>query len=298
MYSNRVKRGAGLMALVLLAFGLAGCGSEPAPVVQPPAPPPAPPPFQPQPVEVALGEHGGTVTLMTAEGGGYTLNGEAFAGGEVEAENGSKYLLALEDDKWTAVFQMADGIEVMLGDHGGTVTITKAEDGTYWIGDMGIESGGTVAAENGNIVHPHHDHGRRGEHHVVGHVCAHGGHGDGCQLGPRDRGDARGGRHLDGRASADAGDSHADRRRHDHGRAQHLHAVERRRGQLDGHLCDAGSGVGDAGHARWDRDAAAGRGRQLVVRRGRVHGRRHADGRQRPVLHPHDGRRRHVDGHA
>ena len=69
MYSNRVKRGAGLMALVLLAFGLAGCGSEPAPVVQPPAPPPAPPPFQPQPVEVALGESGTTVTLMTAEGG-------------------------------------------------------------------------------------------------------------------------------------------------------------------------------------------------------------------------------------
>ena len=151
MNCNRVKCGVGLMALVVLTFGLAGCGSEPAPVVQPPAPPPAPPPFQPQPVEVALGEHGGTVTLMTAEGGGYTLNGEAFAGGEVEAENGNKYLLALEDDTWTAVFQMADGIEVMLGDHGGTVMITKAEDGTYWIGDMGIESGGSVTAENGNM---------------------------------------------------------------------------------------------------------------------------------------------------
>ena len=151
MNSNRVKWGAGLIALVVLTFGLAGCGSEPAPVVRPPAPPPAPPPFQPQPVEVSLGEHGGTVTLMTAEGGGYTLNGEAFAGGEVEAENGNKYLLALEDDKWTAVFQAAEGIEVMLGDHGGTVMITKAEDGTYWIGEMGIESGGTVTAENGNM---------------------------------------------------------------------------------------------------------------------------------------------------
>ena len=139
------------MALVLLAFGLAGCGSEPAPVVQPPAPPPAPPPFQPQPVEVALGEHGGTVTLMTAEGGGYTLNGEAFAGGEVEAENGSKYLMALEDDTWTAVFQMADAISVMLGDHGGTAMITKAEDGTYWIGEMEIATGGMVSGENGQM---------------------------------------------------------------------------------------------------------------------------------------------------
>ena len=151
MNCNRVNWGAGLIALVVLTFGLAGCGSEPAPVVQPPAPPPAPPPFQPQPVEIALGEHGGTVTLMTAEGGGYTLNGEAFAGGEVEAENGNKYLLALEDDKWTAVFQAPEGIEVMLGDHGGTVMITKAEDGTYWIGEMGIESGGSVTAENGNM---------------------------------------------------------------------------------------------------------------------------------------------------
>ena len=151
MNCNRVKWGTGLMALVVLTFGLAGCGSEPAPVVQPPAPPPAPPPFQPQAVEVALGESGGTVTLMTAEGGGYTYNGEAFAGGEVEAENGNKYLLALEDDKWMAVFQAPAGIDVMLGDHGGTVTITKAEDGTYWIGEMGIESGGSVTAENGNM---------------------------------------------------------------------------------------------------------------------------------------------------
>ena len=77
-------------------------GNDVAPVVQPPPPPPAPEPFQPQPVKVALGESGSTVTLMTAEGGGYTLNGQAFAGGEVTAENGDKYLLALEDGKWTA----------------------------------------------------------------------------------------------------------------------------------------------------------------------------------------------------
>lgn len=42
---------------------------------------------------------------MSAEGGGYTLNGEAFAGGQVTAANGDKYLLALEDDKWLAVLQ-------------------------------------------------------------------------------------------------------------------------------------------------------------------------------------------------
>ena len=154
MNRNRVMRGLGLMALVLLAFGLAGCGSEPAPVARPPAPPPAPPPFQPQAVEVALGESGGTVTLMTTEGGGFTLNGEAFAGGEVTAENDNIYLLALADGTWTAVFQEPAGIEVTLGDHGGTVTITMTEDGKYFIGEMEITADTMVMGENGQYYTP------------------------------------------------------------------------------------------------------------------------------------------------
>ena len=154
MNRNRVMRGLGLIALVMLAFGLAGCGSEPAPVARPPAPPPAPPPFQPQAVEVALGESGETVTLMTAEGGGFTLNGEAFAGGVVPAENGNKYLLALADGTWTAAFQEPAGIEVMLGDHGGTVIITMTEDGKYFIGEMEITADTMVKGDNGQYYTP------------------------------------------------------------------------------------------------------------------------------------------------
>ena len=60
--SNRIAGGLGLLALVVLTLGLAGCGSDEPAAITPPAPPPAPPPFQPQPVEVALGELGGTVT--------------------------------------------------------------------------------------------------------------------------------------------------------------------------------------------------------------------------------------------
>ena len=75
---------------------------EPVTPVTPPGPPPAPLPFQPEPVEVTLGDSGSIVTLMTAEGGGSTLNGTAFAGGEVEAENGNRHLLSLEDGTWTA----------------------------------------------------------------------------------------------------------------------------------------------------------------------------------------------------
>ena len=114
-----------------------------------PVAPLAPRPFQPEAVEVTLGKSGGTVTLMTAEGGGYTLNGLAFAGGEVESENGNKYLLALKNGAWTATFQEPSAIEVMLGDHGGTVMITRAEDGTYWIDKTEIQSGGTVTGEDG-----------------------------------------------------------------------------------------------------------------------------------------------------
>ena len=71
----------------------------------PPAPPPAPPPFRPQPVEVALGENGGNITLMTTEAGGFTLNGEAFTGGPanpVEGEGGRMYVLTLTDGTWSA----------------------------------------------------------------------------------------------------------------------------------------------------------------------------------------------------
>ena len=71
----------------------------------PPAPPPAPPPFQPEAVEVALGENGGTVTLMTTEAGGFTLNSEAFTGGAanpVPGADGRMYVLTLADGTWSA----------------------------------------------------------------------------------------------------------------------------------------------------------------------------------------------------
>ena len=151
MIRNRVRWGYGLLALLLTLSTVACGGDEPAPVVQPPAPPPAPPPFQPQAVEVALGESG-NVTLMTTEDGGFTLNGEAFeSGGTVAAENGNMYLLTLADGKWSAAYQATEAM-VTLGITEEMVTLTKAEDGSYWIGDMAVTSGETtVSAENGNM---------------------------------------------------------------------------------------------------------------------------------------------------
>ena len=145
VYSGRLA----LLAFVLLTLGLAGCGSDEPAAATPPAPPPAPPPFQPAAVEVALGEHGGTVTLMTTEAGGFTLNGEAFEGGEVTAENGNRYALSLADGQWTAAYQAATAT-LTLGITGEEVTVMRAEDGTYWIGDEAFEPGDNFAASNGN----------------------------------------------------------------------------------------------------------------------------------------------------
>ena len=137
-----------LCALVALAFGLAGCGGdEPAPVAAPPAPPPAPPPFQPQPVEVALGENGGTATLMTTEAGGFTYNGEAFTGGAdapVEGEGGRTYVLSLgEDGTWSAAFQPME-ILVPLGTSEESASLMTTEAGGFTLGDADFADGGTA----------------------------------------------------------------------------------------------------------------------------------------------------------
>ncbi len=141
--------GVTLLLIALLTAGLAGCGGDEPQVATPP--PPAPPPFQPQPVEITLGTSGDTVTLMTTEGGGFTLNGEPFAtGGSVTAGNGGQYTLTLAEGTWTAQFD-APEIMIPLGMSEETVTITQAEDGSYWLGEMAVRSGETVhTAANGN----------------------------------------------------------------------------------------------------------------------------------------------------
>ncbi len=141
-----------ILLIAILTIGLAGCGGdEPARTVSQPAPQPAPPPFQPQPIEVTLGASGDTVTLMTTESGGFTLDGEAFeSGGNVTAGNGGMYTLTLADGNWTAQFD-AHEIMVTLGMSEEMVTITRAEDGSYWLGEVAVQSGTTVhTAENGN----------------------------------------------------------------------------------------------------------------------------------------------------
>ncbi len=140
MQSNSPRQLAGMLAL-----GLAGCGGdEPAP-----APAPAPPPFEPQSVEVALGSSGENVTLMTTEGGGFTLNGETVASGaEVMTEGGATYTLTLADGAWSAAF-MPMAIEIPLGMSGDSVTVMTAEGGGVTLDGEPVTAGTRVMADNG-----------------------------------------------------------------------------------------------------------------------------------------------------
>ena len=71
------------------------------------------------------------------------------SGDTVSASNGSEYLLTLEDGTWTATYVLVE-IILTLGASGESVTIARAEDGSFWTGDTLLTSGDTVTASNGN----------------------------------------------------------------------------------------------------------------------------------------------------
>ena len=143
-----------LALCALVALGWAGCGGdEPAAASTPPAPAPtpAPPPFQSEAVEVALGDSGGTLTLMTTEDGGFTLDGEAFTGGAespVEGEGGRTYVLTLADGTWSAAFQPME-VMVPLGASGESATLMTTEAGGYAMDGAAFESGGMATSTEG-----------------------------------------------------------------------------------------------------------------------------------------------------
>ena len=134
------------LALIAVAAGLGGCSGDGA---ADRAPAPTPAPFRPQAVEVPLGQSGSSLTLITAEGGGFTRNGEAFRGGRVQAENGSGYELALVDGRWVATYIPPEPVALALGTSGTSVSVTRNETGEHRIGELVLADGTTVRADNG-----------------------------------------------------------------------------------------------------------------------------------------------------
>ena len=133
---------------VLAAIVSSSCGESPAP----PPPPPPPAPFAPQSVTVKLGEHGGEITLMTTQSGGYTRNGEPFQSGTTIETEGNNYKLTLSDGKWSAEYVPPDPVAVALGTSGDALLISRNEDGSYQAGDVAFQSGEMLPpASNGNV---------------------------------------------------------------------------------------------------------------------------------------------------
>ena len=142
--ARRAEFGWRSLVLVLLAAGLMGCGSEPAPVVQPPATPP-PPAFQPEAIEVKSAGGITVATLMTSQAGGHTLNGEPFDGGDLEVD-GRTYAVALVDGGWVATFRPVEA-EVALGSSGHMVTLMTTESGGWTLNGEAFEAGNVMTGD-------------------------------------------------------------------------------------------------------------------------------------------------------
>ncbi len=125
------------LAVLVLAV-LVGCGgSEPTAT---PAPASAVP--QTQTVIVTLGQHGGQVTLVSTQAGGWQLNGQTFTSGSTATgQNGLNYRLTLSGSTWSAEFVEPAAQRIVLGTSGEFVSIQEREDGTF------VLDGKTITAD-------------------------------------------------------------------------------------------------------------------------------------------------------
>ena len=100
--------------------------------------------------EVMLGALGGTVTVTQAEDMTWWIGEMAVQTGTVyTAANGNDYVLAQDaEGHWSAMYQQVT-VMVTLGPQG-AVELVRAEDMTWWIGEMAVDVGSEVHSDNGN----------------------------------------------------------------------------------------------------------------------------------------------------
>ena len=112
---------------------------------------------QPTARSIPLGISGSTVEVRRNEDLTFSamIDGEwvmITADTRVTAANGNVYApQLLPDGTPYGVMHVAAMQEVMLGNHGGNVTLKQNEDMTWWIGDMEVKDGTLYTAANGNM---------------------------------------------------------------------------------------------------------------------------------------------------
>ena len=107
----------------------------------------------PPALSIPLGTSGSTVDVIRNEDGTFSANGEVItAETMVTAENGNVYAAVLSPEGVPVdVMHVAAMQDVMLGELGGTVTLTQAEDKSWWLGEMAVMDGSVHTHENGNM---------------------------------------------------------------------------------------------------------------------------------------------------
>ena len=123
---------------------------------------------QPPALSIPLGISGSSVEVRRNEDLTFSamINGEWMmitADTTVMAENGNVYAAVLSPEGVPiGVMHVPAMQEVMLGALGGTVTLTQAEDMSWWLGEMAVMNGTVYTAANGNdyvlIMGEHDDH--------------------------------------------------------------------------------------------------------------------------------------------
>ena len=103
-----------------------------------------------QPVEVQLGEYGGTATLVRTESGRYTWNGQpVFDGSTITSASGKRYVLTFSGGEWRAGY-LPRLVQVPLGASGSAITLRELENEQYWWNGL-VESGLTITAADGDV---------------------------------------------------------------------------------------------------------------------------------------------------
>ena len=104
-----------------------------------------------QSLAVALGQHGGSVTLVATASGGYTLNGRPVTDGfVVSGSNGLRYVLTVSGARPSATF-LPRLVRVPLGTGGSAITLRQVETGGFWWGGGPVSSGLTVSEADGTV---------------------------------------------------------------------------------------------------------------------------------------------------
>ena len=107
----------------------------------------------PPALSIPLGASGSAVDVVRNEDGTFSANGEVItAETRVTAANGNVYAAVLSPEGVpVSAMHVAAMQDVMLGELGGTVKLTQAEDMSWWLGETAVMDGSVHTHENGNM---------------------------------------------------------------------------------------------------------------------------------------------------